>query len=381
MPIRTQSTWRAQAIQRANAQTRPRTGGASGGWTKPSDDDAARRRRKRERLRRERRLRAREAQRQLQDLQKEDRESGWGLRKLFRRSPLLGALAPSSIGVETALQVDIANQKLISESPLVAPELRDPIGDFQRGRALMPVTPGEIVQADVSPSEVVWEAHPDARVAPTPLRRPLPERFRRPLSVQEFQSHRLQGAFDPLVLEPILPNYQWPEAVPEVVPEVELDFSLPRSPGQGPRVRMRIKNQPRPRAVRAERNRPRDDQKKRGLYVALLHFINVTWGTFSEIADAYQALLWNTYLNDGTPAARAFGTRWGQAHRTIEAIARGRAYVELDDFLQDFAVMQISDHLTAKLGRYQDSYGVFNRATQAGLQRFQKEQPHVQPPS
>lgn len=378
MPIRTHSTWRAQEIRRANAQTRPRTGGGAGGWTRPSDDDASRRRRKRERLRRERRLRAREAQRQLQDLQKEDRESLWGLRKIFRRSPLLGVLAPSSIGEETALQVDIANQKLISESPLAPPKIQDPIGEFERGRALMPVTPGEIVQADVSPSEVVWEVHPDARVSPKPRVRPLPERHRRPLSVQEFQQHRLLGAFDPLILEPILPNYQFPEVVPDIVPEIEFDFSMPRVPTRGPRVRMRIRNPTRPNLLRAERNRPRRDDKKRGLYAALLHFINITWGTFSEIADAYQALLWNTYLNDGTPAARAFGARWGQAHLTIGAIARGEAYVEMDDFLQDFVIMQISDALTAKLGRYQSTYGAFNRATQAGLQRFNKEAPNVQ---
>jgi hypothetical protein len=80
------------------------------------------------------------------------------------------------------------------------------------------------------------------------------------------------------------------------------------------------------------------------MYRAAMRFIGRTYGRFSEYLDAYEAFMWNVYV-DGIPLARH--------EDKLGAFMSGRASVDFEGMLSDLIVNEMVDRAIGRLQRGQ----------------------------
>lgn len=114
-------------------------------------------------------------------------------------------------------------------------------------------------------------------------------------------------------------------------PEWRLSFNAMRV-GRGLAMRWRRSEH------RGQRKRRRDKKGQDAvLYRAALSFINRTWGRIDELADLYEAIAWNVYI-DGVPAA-------------INGWAGGEIEVDYEGLIVDLLMNEVVDYATGRLSR------------------------------
>lgn len=132
-------------------------------------------------------------------------------------------------------------------------------------------------------------------------------------------------------------------SVPTYVPSAERGaeerLSIGLSPASSGMVRMSLR-----RTELSGLRQKRKDQKSRDavLYRAGLRMIGRTYGRFSEYLDAYEAFMWNVYV-DGVPLARH--------ERPLDAALSGRASVDGLGMARDLLTNEVIDRVFAARGR------------------------------
>ena len=186
---------------------------------------------------------------------------------------------------------------------------------------------------DETPDPWVWleESRP-VPVAPRPVEVFQPYRYHSRGQVQTLD-FSLVGP-DPLALpspQPIaLPTVVTASPIVERGQEERAAFSFLPSPLKGS-ARVRIRRT----TLRGTRQRRRDVKSRDyRAYRAAMQLINRTYGTFSEYLDAYEAFIWNVYV-DGKPLA--------QHDDKLAAFLSGRATLNLGGLAADLLANEIVD--------------------------------------
>ena len=107
----------------------------------------------------------------------------------------------------------------------------------------------------------------------------------------------------------------------------------------------------RPHRHRASRVRKKDTKANRKWLKAGHKLINVTYGTYTEIMDAVEALAWNTYIEQNGKRIPAMALEDGKLVPVLDGILDGKYEVDIPQFVVDFAIMQSMDFLQAKFSQ------------------------------
>lgn len=296
---------------------------------------------------------------------------------LFRRSPVMGILAPTVPGVSD-LDPQRFNRMVLegalfrADKPIIDPPVLDlarpylaEAHDTTRQlwaptRMTVPASPGQSLTTQVRHDEIAMEVTPDNRRRQLPLPYTLPRQFAQaPSAVRAAeQSHWFPQAYGPQ----LIPAQPWEPAWTSRSEESDI-YSLEIRPVLTKRGTMQLLvRRQAPNRKRKEENRKRKDGKRgRRYYRLALHIINRTWGTYTEILDLWDALSWNIYTRRNTLAKPQ-----RDAEGLLRGLMDGSLWLDVDGFIEDYAFQQLMDVTFAKLNRYQSNYGVMNRATMAG---------------
>ena len=123
----------------------------------------------------------------------------------------------------------------------------------------------------------------------------------RDFSLNQVRELELPQVTDWSIWEPVKEvQFEWPEQqpLPNVnMPNVNLALGSVVSPDSVPGVDITVRVEPRPNPAKRE-NRPSHDKKSKGqtAYIAMLAFVNRTWGKVSEVIDFYDVLMDNIKL-------------------------------------------------------------------------------------
>jgi hypothetical protein len=170
--------------------------------------------------------------------------------------------------------------------------------------------------------------------------------------------------------------------VPDLIPGViDLTPGYDMRPGENPRLRIRLREDPGPKAKprRSEENVKRKDVKvrSRALYLAMMRLTTATFGTVTEVLDFYDALKWNLYLwqhrdllvpsfrDSGTyyrlhvfPGQRLGELPFNAQRMVLRDIATGyqTGYtLDFEGFALDFANNQVQDLLIGRAAKAERS--------------------------
>lgn len=118
----------------------------------------------------------------------------------------------------------------------------------------------------------------------------------------------------------------------------------------------------RPYKARASRKRRKDTKAHRNWIKAAHKAVNLTYGTYSEIVDALEALAWNIYVRDSKGVRHlAMPREGGSLLKTVDGLIDGRYELDMKNFILDYAHMQAMDYLQGKF-----SQGVIKQSVDQG---------------
>ena len=154
----------------------------------------------------------------------------------------------------------------------------------------------------------------------------------------------------------------------EDAPEIDIEAPKPQKRGTARKpadlydetLNIEIKADPdgqptihlRPGRARASERRKKDTKANRAWIKAAHKLINVTYGTYSEIIDFVDALVWNVYdVNEKGELVYAMALEGGKAHMVIDGLMRGKYEIDMGQFIIDYAVMQTQDMIMGKMSQ------------------------------
>jgi hypothetical protein len=164
----------------------------------------------------------------------------------------------------------------------------------------------------------------------------------------------------------------WPAPM-EQVPEIDVDAPPkrainPRRPANlqetGVTVVVQVDDNPKnveepfvtvkfvPTFVRASQKRRKDTKANRRWIKAAHKFVNVTYGTYSEIQDAMEVIAWNAYVVDSKGnKIPAMVLEDGSLLRVMRGVGRGEYDLDIGATIIDYAVMQATDALQGQFSK------------------------------
>lgn len=157
------------------------------------------------------------------------------------------------------------------------------------------------------------------------------------------------------------PSPVLPEPVPSISPRAparlgETGVTLEVSKEKG-RIQLKI----RPQRSRASRPRKKDTKAHRRWIKAAHKLVNVTYGTYSEIMDAAEAMAWNIYEERDGVRRPAMALEDGSMIQTFDGLIDGKYDLDIPQFIIDYAYMQSMDFLQGKF-----SQGVIDQSVDKG---------------
>lgn len=183
---------------------------------------------------------------------------------------------------------------------------------------------------------------------------------------REHPSPRTFPVGDPLIPEPGVrpaprprPNPR-PGTTTEVQPgEVDLDVTVTRDPAGRPRLRVRT-------VTRRRWRRRRRDSKYSQIYMELMWVISTVWGPIDEARDFVDAVVWNTFREDG---ATAIVVEHGDVIAVLNGIIDGEYHVDIYGAAVSYAIAQGLDYFTGRLSRgAQDRFNAAGWHSERGVQ-------------
>jgi hypothetical protein len=244
------------------------------------------------------------------------------------------------------------------ESELVVPH--PSVNDFKYERPVLPEIPWQEFKPDIegftrSPKKgTVIVNVPDIWVPPPLTMDPMPE-----ADIWSIPEHT---PFDHVWVSPQLePSPALPDPVPSINPrapgrvqETGVTIEITKESG---RTQLKL----RPQRSRASRSRKKDTKANRKWIKAAHKFVNVTYGTYSEIMDAMEAIAWNIYEEADGVRRPAMALEDGNMIRTFDGLLDGKYDLDIAQTIIDYAYMQSVDFLQGKF-----SQGVINQSVDKG---------------
>ena len=190
----------------------------------------------------------------------------------------------------------------------------------------------------------------------------------------------------PVEFEPIPEHINLPLEVPQFTWDVTVGVIQYPDGAPGTRLDFKIRVNPKTQLKRPERLRKDEKNTSERRYVAMLAFINKTYGNVSEVVDFWEILQENTYVKlDGVeiPLDRLDLEHQADA---LWMVATGEATIRVDhDLIYDLLLNEIEDKAVGQLSQFEKQHmrGAFGdnpqrATTRARLRDFWQNTEHLQ---
>jgi hypothetical protein len=297
--------------------------------------------------------------------------------RMFGKSPVLQAIKPTAMADATydpgpyfwqESGFEKKPDDMVASQPEVAPyeKFEPPVeADWEYEMPLIPEVPYKEYSPDIGPAitrspkvGTTIVNLPDV-VIPPPLRLP-PEPQVDIWQVPDVTYPELWP--DVAIPEPspeleMIPpksvNPRRPPALTETGVAIEVEKitatdSMVIDPEIGGTIRVRF----RPYKARASRKRRKDTKAHRAWIKAAHKVVSLTYGTYSEIVDALEALAWNIYVEDSKGVRHLAAPReGGSLLKTVDGLIDGRYELDMEGFIVDYVTMQAMDALQGKFNK------------------------------